>query len=334
MPAMMFAVCGLDGYHAVAFGGLYDASLPPGSCPVVPVPNRVSNLAIGSGALRVCVVGKGTFGLVRKGRWRGQDVAVKSIASDHEKRAFLVEVRQLSRVDHPNIVKLYGARVRTPVCLVMEYAEGGIALQCSAHNEAAALHTGARPQLDAPVCPWSGVPAWHEAQSSGASRPQATQAIREQLETVDDFGDSLCCIFAEDDASVCASVLGATAACNVVIPGHSPDLDPRMKHVLGEFSEIFTTTLGCTTMAEHRIDTGNNPPVRCELQPVNCTKQAIMDNCIHDLLAQNLIRPSQSQQHASAPVLVEKSGGYRIAVDYLQLNARTKVPVYPMPRTN
>lgn len=71
------------------------------------------------------VVGKGTFGLVRKGRWRGQDVAVKSIASDHEKRAFLVEVRQLSRVDHPNIVKLYGARVRTPVCLVMEYAEGG-----------------------------------------------------------------------------------------------------------------------------------------------------------------------------------------------------------------
>ncbi|KAM7308931.1 mitogen-activated protein kinase kinase kinase 7 isoform X2 [Ixodes scapularis] len=71
------------------------------------------------------VVGKGTFGLVRKGRWRGQDVAVKSIESDHEKRAFLVEVRQLSRVDHPNIVKLYGARVRHPVCLVMEYAEGG-----------------------------------------------------------------------------------------------------------------------------------------------------------------------------------------------------------------
>ncbi|KAL3216552.1 hypothetical protein MRX96_032882 [Rhipicephalus microplus] len=58
-----------------------------------------------------------------------------------------------------------------------------------------------------------------------------------------------------------------------------------------------------------------------------------MDNCIHDLLAQNLIRPSQSQ-HASAPVLVEKSGGYRMAVDYRQLNARTKVPVHSMPRTD
>ncbi|XP_064489266.1 mitogen-activated protein kinase kinase kinase 7-like [Ornithodoros turicata] len=71
------------------------------------------------------VIGKGTFGLVRRGRWKGQDVAVKSIESDHEKKAFLVEVRQLSRVCHPNIVKLHGARVHCPVCLVMEYAEGG-----------------------------------------------------------------------------------------------------------------------------------------------------------------------------------------------------------------
>uniref|UniRef100_A0A3Q2I5D9 Mitogen-activated protein kinase kinase kinase 7 n=1 Tax=Equus caballus TaxID=9796 RepID=A0A3Q2I5D9_HORSE len=34
------------------------------------------------------------------------------------------ELRQLSRVNHPNIVKLYGACLN-PVCLVMEYAEGG-----------------------------------------------------------------------------------------------------------------------------------------------------------------------------------------------------------------
>ncbi|KAL3178149.1 hypothetical protein MRX96_038669 [Rhipicephalus microplus] len=160
------------------------------------------------------------------------------------------------------------------------------------------------------------------------------KAVKDQPEAVDDdFGDSLRCIFAEGDASVCACVPEATAACNVIIPGHSSDLDPRMKHILEEFREIFTTTPGCTTLAEHRIDTGDNPPVRRKLRPVNAKKQAIMDNCIQDLLAQNLIRPSQSQ-HASAPVLVEKSGGYRMAVDYRQLNARTKVPVYPMPRTD
>uniref|UniRef100_A0A803SWW5 Mitogen-activated protein kinase kinase kinase 7 n=1 Tax=Anolis carolinensis TaxID=28377 RepID=A0A803SWW5_ANOCA len=42
-----------------------------------------------------------------KAKWRGKDV-----------------LRQLSRVNHPNIVKLYGACLN-PVCLVMEYAEGG-----------------------------------------------------------------------------------------------------------------------------------------------------------------------------------------------------------------
>ncbi|KAL3236769.1 hypothetical protein MRX96_022184 [Rhipicephalus microplus] len=119
------------------------------------------------------------------------------------------------------------------------------------------------------------------------------KAAKEQPEAVDDFGDSLRCIFAESDATVCASVPEATAACNVIISGHSSDLDPRMKNILEEFSEIFTTTPGCTTLAEHRIDTGDNPPVRCKLRPVNSKKQAIMDNCIQDLLAQNLIRPSQ-----------------------------------------
>ena len=50
---------------------------------------------------------------------------MKLINSEGEKKAFTVEVRQLSRVAHPNIVKLYGACTKNPVCLVMEYAEGG-----------------------------------------------------------------------------------------------------------------------------------------------------------------------------------------------------------------
>ncbi|KAF8774789.1 Mitogen-activated protein kinase kinase kinase like protein [Argiope bruennichi] len=71
------------------------------------------------------VVGKGSFGTVKKGKWRNLDVAIKMIETEQEKIAFIVEVQQLSRVNHPNIVKLYGACTKTPVCLVMEYAEGG-----------------------------------------------------------------------------------------------------------------------------------------------------------------------------------------------------------------
>ncbi|WAR07726.1 M3K7-like protein [Mya arenaria] len=65
------------------------------------------------------------FGVVSRAKWRSKDVAVKIIETESEKKAFLTELKQLSRVNHPNIVKLYGACSRAPVCLVMEYAEGG-----------------------------------------------------------------------------------------------------------------------------------------------------------------------------------------------------------------
>lgn len=71
-------------------------------------------------------VGEGSFGVVYKGEWKGKEVAVKNITSVAEGNAFKVEVRQLSRVNHENIVKLYGACTKPPnICLVMEYAEGG-----------------------------------------------------------------------------------------------------------------------------------------------------------------------------------------------------------------
>jgi len=55
-------------------------------------------------------VGRGAFGVVYKALWRGKfTVAVKTIEGEAEKKAFLVEVEQLSKVRHESIVKLYGA---------------------------------------------------------------------------------------------------------------------------------------------------------------------------------------------------------------------------------
>lgn len=71
------------------------------------------------------IVGKGTFGVVKRGIWRGKQVAVKIIETEQERQAFRVELRQLSRVSHPNIVQLYGATSSPNDALVMEYAEGG-----------------------------------------------------------------------------------------------------------------------------------------------------------------------------------------------------------------
>jgi serine/threonine protein kinase len=61
------------------------------------------------------IVGKGAFGVVSRAKWRAKDVAVKIIETESERKAFLTELKQLSRVNHPNIVKLYGACTRAPV---------------------------------------------------------------------------------------------------------------------------------------------------------------------------------------------------------------------------
>lgn len=54
------------------------------------------------------------------------DVAIKIFQTEQEHAAFLVELRQLSRVEHENIIKLYGASTQPPyIFLVMEYAENG-----------------------------------------------------------------------------------------------------------------------------------------------------------------------------------------------------------------
>ncbi|KAK0073950.1 hypothetical protein PV325_008973 [Microctonus aethiopoides] len=54
------------------------------------------------------IVGKDSFGVVWKGKWCGRDVAVKYIADSHR-----------------NIIRLYGVCIKKPICLVLEFADGG-----------------------------------------------------------------------------------------------------------------------------------------------------------------------------------------------------------------
>ncbi|CAG2182066.1 unnamed protein product, partial [Oppiella nova] len=69
------------------------------------------------------VLGKGGFGQVRKGVWRGRHVVVKQTEKSKEKY-FTNEWTKLSRVSHQNIVKLL-ATDKSFLWLVMEFAEGG-----------------------------------------------------------------------------------------------------------------------------------------------------------------------------------------------------------------
>ena len=146
-------------------------------------------------------VGEGSFGVVYKGIWRDAYVAVKNIVSENDKEAFIVEVRQLSRVKHENIVKLYGACTKPPnICLVMEYAEGGSLFNILHHapnvhytmaNAMAWLHQCAKVTPFRPPIPLSiiclvgrRVPARNEAQSADSPGLETPQFVVNQRRDV------------------------------------------------------------------------------------------------------------------------------------------------------
>ena len=79
-------------------------------------------------------IGQGTFGIVYKGKWRGQDVAVKQILSNKEKDSFHIEIITLTSVQHPNIIKLFGANDLDPIMIVMEFAECGSLYKCKLYT--------------------------------------------------------------------------------------------------------------------------------------------------------------------------------------------------------
>ncbi|KAG2499482.1 hypothetical protein HYH03_002429 [Edaphochlamys debaryana] len=80
------------------------------------------------------VLGKGAFGRVHEGLYRGQRVAVKQLAlvdvppeeflTHKVTKAFLQELEVLARCDHPNVVRVLAACVQPPrLCIVLERME-------------------------------------------------------------------------------------------------------------------------------------------------------------------------------------------------------------------
>ncbi|CAB4056108.1 MAP3K7 [Lepeophtheirus salmonis] len=89
------------------------------------------------------IIGRGSFGTVIRALWNEEEVAVKFFQPDKELLdAFAVEANQLSRVNHRNIIRLFGASFQPPhVFLVMEYADSG-SLYKVLHTSKVPYHSG------------------------------------------------------------------------------------------------------------------------------------------------------------------------------------------------
>jgi transposase InsO family protein len=111
----------------------------------------------------------------------------------------------------------------------------------------------------------------------------------------------------------------------------------KLFQILTEYSDIFSKgkmDIGCTQLLQHTIDTGDSAPIACSPRRVPLALEEKVDKLVEELLAHDIIRPSESPWNSPIVIVAKKNGDIRLCVDYRRLNAVTKRSVFPIPATN
>ena len=123
-----------------------------------------------------------------------------------------------------------------------------------------------------------------------------------------------------------------------MMKGHELPLE-QVKPVvdlLREYDDVFvgpSRGLGRTQEVEgHRIDTGDEKPIRQRLRRLPPKRRGIVEEFIQELLDQQCIRPSSSEWASPIVIVKKKDGSPRLCIDYRKVNAVTKKDAYPLPR--
>lgn len=106
----------------------------------------------------------------------------------------------------------------------------------------------------------------------------------------------------------------------------------HLNKLLTEFHDIFEKNNKATTYSEHRIDTGNHPPIAVKPYRLSPARQQQLRDKLDEMISNDIIEESDSPW--SAPVILVPKGenDVRVCVDYRKLNQITKPDRYPLPR--
>ncbi|UYV78051.1 hypothetical protein LAZ67_15003310, partial [Cordylochernes scorpioides] len=112
----------------------------------------------------------------------------------------------------------------------------------------------------------------------------------------------------------------------------SPKEQKELKQVLERYGDLFSSRLGRTNLAKHRIDTEDAKPIKHKPYRVSVRERDIIKEQIDEMLTEGIIRPSSSPWSFPVILVKKRDGKYRFCVDYRKLNNVTVKDVYPIPR--
>ncbi|KAF4529789.1 hypothetical protein B566_EDAN018057 [Ephemera danica] len=105
----------------------------------------------------------------------------------------------------------------------------------------------------------------------------------------------------------------------------------EIRDILRKHERLFSKKPGHTSLVQHRIDTGNSPPVRCRMRPLNANKRALLEREVQKLLSDDIIEECSSAWASPIVLVAKKNGGTRLCVDMRSVNKISNVVPYVMP---
>lgn len=114
----------------------------------------------------------------------------------------------------------------------------------------------------------------------------------------------------------------------------TPDEENQLTALINKYYPQMVTKYGCTTLVEHRIDTGDALPIKQRYYPVSPNVQQHIDQELDEVLKHDIIEPSSSGWSSPIVLVRKPDNTFRFCVDYRRLSSVPKKDAYPIPYVN
>ncbi|GBN70184.1 Retrovirus-related Pol polyprotein from transposon 297 [Araneus ventricosus] len=119
------------------------------------------------------------------------------------------------------------------------------------------------------------------------------------------------------------------------LEGLNEEQRTAVKELLQEFQNLFSTSdsdVGRCNMTQHRINTGNHPPIKQYPRRLPLAKKEEAERLVKEMVDNGIIEESSGPWASPIVLVKKKDGSARFCVDYRKLNEITIKDSYPLPR--
>ncbi|GBM27783.1 Retrovirus-related Pol polyprotein from transposon 297 [Araneus ventricosus] len=118
------------------------------------------------------------------------------------------------------------------------------------------------------------------------------------------------------------------------LEGLNEEQRTAVKELLQEFQNLFSTSdsdVGRCNMTQHRINTGNHPPIKQYPRRLPLAKKEEAERLVKEMVDNGIIEESSGPWASPIVLVKKKDGSTRFCVDYRKLNEITIKDSYPLP---